>query len=99
MSTFSTTRAAATDLSQRSTEAEWLDSAGASSEELELVLRDLARFNGAMLGHRAVIAWLDAAIQRIPEGTELTLVDVGCGYGDLLRAIRSWPPGAAGRSS
>lgn len=94
MSTFSTTRAAATDLSQRSTEAEWLDSAGASPEELELVLRDLARFNGAMLGHRAVIAWLDAAIQRIPEGTELTLVDVGCGYGDLLRAIRSW---AAGR--
>jgi SAM-dependent methyltransferase len=90
MSTSRTPRVAVTDLSQRSTEAEWLDSADASPEVLEPVLRDLARFNGAMLGHRAVIAWLDAATRRIPEGAELTLVDVGCGYGDLLRAIRSW---------
>jgi len=85
-----TTSIETTDLTRRSTEAEWLDSADASPEQLEPVLRDLARFNGAMLGHRAVMTWLDAAVRRIPEGTELTLVDVGCGYGDLLRAIRGW---------
>jgi 2-polyprenyl-3-methyl-5-hydroxy-6-metoxy-1,4-benzoquinol methylase len=79
-----------TDLSRRSTQPEWLDNADASPEELEPVLRDLAKFNGVMLGHRAVISWLESAVERIPKRQPLTLVDVGCGYGDLLRAIRSW---------
>lgn len=78
------------DLSRRSTQSEWLDHADASPEELALVLRDLARFNGAMLGHRPVLAWLRGATRDIPKETPLTLVDVGCGYGDLLRAIRRW---------
>ena len=90
MSILNNTMQAAVDLSRRSTEAEWLDTADTSPEELEAVLRDLARFNGAMLGRQAVIRWLDAAIARIPRHTQLTLVDVGCGYGDLLRAIRVW---------
>jgi SAM-dependent methyltransferase len=78
------------DLSRRSTESEWLDSADASPDELELVLRDLARFNGAMLGHWPVINWLRTAIKDSPKERTLSLVDVGCGYGDLLRAIRRW---------
>jgi len=57
---------------------------------LALVLRDLAWFNGAMLGHRPVIDWLRRATKDAPKETALTLVDVGCGYGDLLRAIRRW---------
>ena len=78
------------DLSRRSAEAEWLDGADASPEELALVLRDLARFNGAMLGHWPVIDWLRRATRGAPKEKALTLVDVGCGYGDLLRAIRRW---------
>lgn len=78
------------DLSRRSAEAEWLDGADASPEELALVLRDLARFNGAMLGHRPVIDWLRRATKDAPKEKPLTLVDVGCGYGDLLRTIRRW---------
>ncbi len=78
------------DLSRRSSEIEWLDDAGADAAELEFFLRDLARFNGAMFGHRAVIAWLRRAIKDAPNDRPLTLVDVGCGYGDLLRAIRRW---------
>jgi 2-polyprenyl-3-methyl-5-hydroxy-6-metoxy-1,4-benzoquinol methylase len=54
------------------------------------VLRDLARFNGAMLGHRPVLAWLRRAVRLVPRSQPLTLLDVGCGYGDLLRAIRRW---------
>ena len=54
------------DLSRRSTESEWLDDAGVASAELKLVLRDLARFNGAMLGHRPVLAWLRRATRDAP---------------------------------
>jgi SAM-dependent methyltransferase len=81
---------ARTDFSRRSGESEWLDDADMQPDELALVLRDLARFNGAMLGHRPVIAWLRRAMRRVPQGETLTLLDVGCGYGDLLRAIRRW---------
>ena len=80
----------APDLSRRSAETEWLDGADLHPAELALVLRDLARFNGAMLGHRPVLAWLARAVRQAPQGEPLTLIDVGCGYGDLLRAIRRW---------
>ena len=82
--------ASSRDLSRRSTESEWLDDAGVGSAELQLVLRDLARFNGAMLGHWPVVAWLRRATRDAPRDQPLTVVDVGCGYGDLLRAIRRW---------
>ena len=78
------------ELSRRSTAAEWLDGADADAPELECFLRDLARFNGAMLGHRAVMTWLRHAIRHAPKDRPLTLLDIGCGYGDLLRAIRHW---------
>ena len=78
------------DLARRSAESEWLDDADMDPAELELVLRDLARFNGAMFGHRSVIAWLRRATKDAPNDRPMTLVDVGCGYGDLLRAIRRW---------
>lgn len=78
------------DLARRSAESEWLDDAEMDPAELELVLRDLARFNGAMFGHRSVIAWLRRATKDAPNDRPMTLVDVGCGYGDLLRAIRRW---------
>jgi SAM-dependent methyltransferase len=78
------------DLSRRSNETEWLDDTDVDPAELERVLRDLARFNGTMLGHRLIISWLRRAVDHVPSGGTLTLVDVGCGYGDLLRAIRRW---------
>src|SRR6476646_11733635 len=90
MNTLVSTKEALRDLSRRSTEPEWLDRADASPEELALVLRYLARFNGAMLGHLPVIDWLRRATKDARKEKALTLVDVGCGYGDLLRAIRRW---------
>ena len=78
------------DLSRRGSESEWLDDIDDGSAELQVVLRDLARFNGAMLGRWPVLAWLRRAVNDAPHDRPLTLVDVGCGYGDLLRAIRRW---------
>jgi len=81
---------ASLDLSRRSSASEWLDDADLHPAELASVLRDLARFNGAMLGHRPIISWLRRATEASSRHRPLTLVDVGCGYGDLLRAIRRW---------
>jgi SAM-dependent methyltransferase len=88
MSTFARNAPAPRDLSRRSNQAEWLDDAELQPVELARVLRDLARFNGAMFGHRPVIAFLLRAAARAGQGGALTVLDVGCGYGDLLRAVR-----------
>ena len=77
------------DRAQRSSQCEILDGSVVSTE-LGRILRDLARFNGAILGHWPVLQWLDRANRKLPADQMLTLVDVGCGYGDLLRAVRRW---------
>jgi SAM-dependent methyltransferase len=43
-----------------------------------------------MQGHLPVLRWLDRAVKDYPKDRPLTLLDIGCGYGDLLRAIRVW---------
>ncbi len=80
----------APDLSTRSLESEWLDNPDLTVKELEPVLSDLARFNGGMFGHSPVLRWLRRATMRMRAGDCWTVLDVGCGYGDLLRAIRAW---------
>ena len=78
------------DLSSRSFEAEWLDGADLDPAELRQVLHDLATFNQTFLGHFQLLRWLGQAAKTHSGGTPLRLVDIGCGYGDLLRAIRRW---------
>ncbi len=80
----------AIDLTHRSDETEWLDRTDINPVDLENVLRDLASFNRVFLGHYPLVRWVAQAVRKVPKGTPLTLVDVGCGYGDLLRAIRRW---------
>ena len=77
------------DFEHRCNEAEWLDGADLSPVVLERVLRDLAAFNGLFLGHYPLLRWLGQAV-RAANSAQLTVIDVGCGYGDLLRAIRRW---------
>lgn len=78
------------DAARRSAGPEFLDEAKLSHAELVAILRDLARFNGAMFGHWPALAWLRRVTRSVPERQTLTLLDIGCGYGDLLRAIRRW---------
>ena len=76
------------DFSRRSQMAEWLDTAAPGRRERAAYLESLAWFNGLMLGHRPILSWLKRAARGARE--PLTLMDVGCGHGDLLRAIRRW---------
>ncbi len=77
------------DSARRSAQSEILDGR-IETGELAKILGDLARFNGAMMGHWPVLRWLDRAVRNIPPDQPLTLLDIGCGYGDLLRAVRRW---------
>lgn len=78
------------DLSVRSSESEWLDSPDIAPDDLALVLADLDRFNRAMLGHWPILRWLAHATRDVPKDRAIVVLDVGCGSGDLLRAIRKW---------
>lgn len=78
------------DFSRRSAVPEWLDTAAPTRAERTAYFESLAWFNRAMLGHQPVLRWLKAATRGAPADGPLTLLDVGCGYGDLLRAIRAW---------
>jgi SAM-dependent methyltransferase len=75
-------------LAARSPEPEWLDQADIPADERAAVLRDLDRFNGALLGQWPIVRWVGRALRRAELGEPLTVLDVGCGSGDLLRAIR-----------
>ena len=78
------------DLRHRHDRDEWLDRTDIDCVERESALRDLASFNQAFLGHTSILSWLRRAVKTAPTGCPLTIVDVGCGYGDLLRSIRRW---------
>jgi 2-polyprenyl-3-methyl-5-hydroxy-6-metoxy-1,4-benzoquinol methylase len=53
-------------------------------------LNDLARANALTLARPPTLAWLATATRRLPRGSAFTLLDVGYGQGDMLRAIHQW---------
>jgi len=72
-----------------------------SYEELRACLRDIAKVNALTFAHRPTLAFLERATERrIADEAEgaysaidsgpIRIVDVGCGYGDMLRRIERW---------
>lgn len=78
------------DLSSRSLEAELMDGDGLGDPGLQArVLRDLAAVNRWTRTHAPVLQFVQHCLARRPPGADpLSVLDVGCGEGDLLRAIR-----------
>ncbi len=76
------------DFSVRAELAEWMDEP-CSRDELGACLRDLAKVNRWLLAYRPVLGWLDSLELKKVEGP-LRILDVGCGYGDVLRRIERW---------
>jgi SAM-dependent methyltransferase len=84
------------DFSRRAVLSEWMDDDSVDFGTFAGCLKDLAQVNVLTLGHRPTLAFL-ARLEREgrwPTDRALSLVDVGCGYGDSLRLIDRW---AAGR--
>jgi 2-polyprenyl-3-methyl-5-hydroxy-6-metoxy-1,4-benzoquinol methylase len=74
---------------QRSTAAEWMDDAAATEAEFASALRDLARINRLSLAYRPTLRWLDRLVAETG-ARSLSVLDVGAGGGDMLRAIAGW---------
>ncbi len=75
------------DLASRSRDPELMDADGVPYEEFRDCLRDLSRVNTVTLARRPTLAWLERATRGLDR---FTLLDVGYGEGDMLRAVRAW---------
>ena len=75
-------------LAARAYTPELMDGDDISPAEFANILGDLARANSWTLGRRPTLGWLRRVVKR----DDFSLLDVGCGQGDMLRAIaREWP--------
>src|SRR3546814_12166264 len=46
--------------------------------------------NRLTLAGRPTLGWLDQAVVGMRPGTALSIVDIGSGYGDMLRLVHRW---------
>lgn len=67
---------------------EWMDEP-CSSEVLTGCLRNLERMNRLTMSYRPTLNFLGRVVER-HRGRDLHIVDVGSGYGDMLRVISRW---------
>ena len=74
-------------LAVRSTAAERMDTDCADFADYRRCLRDLSRVNVVTRTHQPTLAWLARETRGLDS---FSLLDVGCGHGDMLRRIRRW---------
>ncbi|NBJ12074.1 methyltransferase domain-containing protein [Microvirga arsenatis] len=75
---------------QRSHETELMDTEAVSLDDYRACLKDLATVNALTLTHGPILRWLDQTTRSLEPGERVTVLDVGYGYGDLLRRIHAW---------
>ncbi|MBD2746897.1 methyltransferase domain-containing protein [Microvirga sp. BT688] len=67
-----------------------MDTEAVSFEDYRDCLKDLATVNALTLTHGPVLTWLDRATRNLAPNERATVLDVGYGYGDLLRRVHDW---------
>jgi SAM-dependent methyltransferase len=80
----------AVDLGRRSGEPELLDIEQADPGAIEACLRDLEWINRWTAAYRVTLRWLAQLCRETRPARPLTILDVGCGRGDMLRRIWAW---------
>jgi SAM-dependent methyltransferase len=76
-------------LSERSRDRELMDTGRVALATFEACLKDLERINRWTGAYRITLDWLER-LRRVHGPQRLVLVDVGSGYGDMLRRIAAW---------
>ena len=79
-----------TGFSSRAAGPEILDRDDVGPETFARVMDDLASVSRVMLAHAPTIGFLQRATQGLARGQAISVLDVGCGEGDLLRRIHRW---------
>lgn len=75
------------DLSHRSRAPELMDSEDVTQQDFAACVVDLARVNTLTLARPPTLAFIDRALGATSGNRILTIVDVGFGAGDMLRAV------------
>ncbi|MBK8160667.1 MAG: methyltransferase domain-containing protein [Rhodospirillaceae bacterium] len=75
------------DFAQRSTLPELMDTEIVTADDFAACLADLATVNRLTMAKQPTLSWLAAALRPLPAGSAITVLDVGFGQGDMLRAI------------
>lgn len=71
----------------RSSEAEIMDDFSLEGEELRDALEKIAKINQLLGGNSVTIGGIKSLLEGNPNGEIITIVDFGCGNGDMLRAV------------
>jgi 2-polyprenyl-3-methyl-5-hydroxy-6-metoxy-1,4-benzoquinol methylase len=82
------------DTSKRTDKAEIMDDFELQGAQLEITLDDLDKINKWLGGNKITLQGVKKLLENHPVSQPLTMVDVGCGNGSMLREIANW-----GRSS
>jgi SAM-dependent methyltransferase len=80
------------DFSQRATTPELMDAADVDFETFRGCLHDLAKVNRLTLAYRPTLAFLNRLHDEgdWPHDRPAVILDVGSGYGDVLRLVARW---------
>ncbi|RZK12075.1 MAG: methyltransferase domain-containing protein [Flavobacterium sp.] len=71
----------------RSNAVEIMDDFSMEGEELRDALDKIAKINQLLGGNKLTLDGVKQLLKEIPEDREITIVDIGCGNGDMLRTL------------
>ncbi len=78
------------DLSQRATQEEIMDDLESSGSIIDQTLKELETINTLLGGNYVTLNGLDLLLNTADRSKNITMVDLGCGGGDILRLIANW---------
>jgi 2-polyprenyl-3-methyl-5-hydroxy-6-metoxy-1,4-benzoquinol methylase len=78
------------DFSIRSSEIEIMDDLDCSGEVVNQTLRELEFINTWLGGNAVTLAGIEKLLKLKPTTAVITIADLGCGGGDMLRLVHGW---------
>lgn len=81
------------DWSTRSDAQEIMDDLQCRGEVVEQTLRELDFINHWLGGNAVTLSAVEKLLSDLPNSTEVSIADLGCGSGDMLRRLAVWGKG------
>jgi 2-polyprenyl-3-methyl-5-hydroxy-6-metoxy-1,4-benzoquinol methylase len=74
----------------RTNEPEIMDDFAMEGEVLRDALDKIAKINQLLGGNQLTLQGVQSLLKGIPKETEITIIDIGCGNGDMLRTLAEY---------